>query len=153
MKEIIAYEMTYSGGKPETPDIVCLPFDESMWDDYMAMYNECFHEMREALEIEPYDFYSDISQIKGREENIFVFFYEGRLAGSVSCIGNELDDLTVRKDHRRRGFGRRLLRFGMTKILENGYSEVVLHAAEYNAAAVRMYLDEGFVITSKQKVR
>ena len=153
MKEIIAYEMTCSGEKPALPDIVCTPFDESMWEEYMKMYNDCFHGMREALEIEPYDFYSDISQIKGREKDIFVFFHEGRLAGSVSCTGNELDDLTVRKDLQRMGFGRKLLRFGMAKIMENGYNEVVLHAAESNTAAVEMYLSEGFIITSKQKVR
>lgn len=153
MKEIIAYEMTYSGEKPEPPDIACVPFEESMWEKYMSMYNECFREMREALEIEPYDFYSDISQIKGGEKEIFVFYYDGRLAGSVSCVGNELDDLTVSKELQGRGFGRKLLRFGMAKILGRGYTEVVLHVAEYNTAAVGMYLDEGFIIKSKQKVR
>ncbi len=50
MKEIIAYEMAFQGPIWDKVDITCVPFQKKYWNEYMKIYNECFFEMRKALE-------------------------------------------------------------------------------------------------------
>ena len=73
MKEIIAYEMIYNKALEYQNDIVCVPFQEKYWNEYMKIYNECFYKMREALEVEPINFYHDYSQIKDKINDIFLY--------------------------------------------------------------------------------
>lgn len=153
MKEIIAYEMKYdigAGGLPEytlPTDMEIKPFATEYADEYIEKYNEAFHAMREALEIEPYDFYSDASQLRQNGENTFLLLRDGILCGGVSCYGAELDDLFVAKRYCGKGFGRLLLRYGMKRIYENGGANAItLHAAEWNDNAVRLYMTEGFSV-------
>ena len=153
MKEIIAYEMSFKEALEYTEDIICVPFQEKYWNEYMKIYNECFHEMRKALEVEPTDFYSDYSQMKDNIDNTFLYFQNGELAGAVSCYGNELDDLIVKKPFQGQGLGQKLLLWGMNHIREQGHDEIILHVAEWNQSAVKLYLKSGFSIRKKEKVR
>lgn len=153
MKEIIAYEMVFKGVLTYSNNIDCTPFREEYWSEYMRIYNECFYEMRKDLEIEPINFYSDYSQIKNKANDIFVYLQNGVIIGAVSCFGNELDDLIVSKTFQKRGYGRELLVWGINHILEQGYDEVVLHTAEWNRNAVKLYLKTGFDIQKKEKIR
>ncbi len=61
--EIIAYEMKYVNDSVEKSDIVCIPFEVAIFQEYMRIYNECFYEMRKALDIQPYNFLNDYKQI------------------------------------------------------------------------------------------
>lgn len=153
MKEIIAYEMSYGGIAECGRDIFCILFREEYWNEYMRIYNECFHEMRKDLEIEPTDFYSDYSQMKEKADSTYLCLQNGVIAGAVSCYGNELDDLIVNKSFQRQGLGEKLLLWGIKHIKEQGYDEVVLHVAEWNQNAVRLYLKNGFVIRKRERVR
>lgn len=47
MKEITAYEMSFSGTVKNKSDISCVPFQEKHWNEYMKIYNECFSEMEQ----------------------------------------------------------------------------------------------------------
>lgn len=153
MKEIIAYEMSFNGTLEYKDDISCIPFEERYWKEYMKIYNECFYEMRKVLEIEPINFYSDYSQMKDKADNTYLYLQNGAISGAVSCYGNELDDLIVAKPFQKRGLGQKLLLWGMNRIKEQGFDEIVLHAAEWNQNAVRLYLKNGFTVQKKEKVR
>lgn len=153
MEEIIAYEMVFDKTLGYQNDIICVPFQEKYWDEYRKIYNECFYEMRKALEVEPINFYSDYSQIKGKINDIFLYLQNGVIAGAVSCYGNELDDLIVEKSFQGQGLGQKLLLWGMNHIKEQGYEEIILHVAEWNQNAVKLYLKNGFRIRKKEKVR
>lgn len=153
MKEIIAYEMSFDGIPKPPADVLCVPFQKKYWNAYMQIYNECFYEMRKDLEIEPYDFYSDYSQIKDKTDNTFLHLRDGIIIGAVSCYGNELDDLIVNKAFQRQGFGQKLLLWGMNHIKERGYDEIILHVAEWNQNAISLYIKTGFHICQKEKVR
>ena len=153
MKEIIAYEMSFKGKSNYKNDINCIPFQEKYWNEYMKIYNECFYEMREDLEIEPKNFYSDYSQMKDKVTNTFLYIQNGTIIGAVSCYGNEIDDLIVNKLFQGRGLGKKLLLWGLNHIKEQGYDEVILHVAEWNQKAVKLYLKNGFSITKKERVR
>ena len=133
--------------------IICVPFQEKYWDEYMKIYNECFYKMRKELEVEPINFYSGYSQIKDKVNDIFLYLQNGVIAGAVSCYGNEIDDLIVEKSFQRQGIGQKLLLWGMNHIKKQGYEKIVLHVAEWNQNAVKLYLKNGFSIKKKEKVR
>lgn len=153
MKEIIVYKMSFKGKIEYYNDMLCVPFQEKYWNEYMKIYNECFYEMRKDLEIEPINFYSDYSQMKDKIRGTYLYLRNGEIAGAVSCYGNELDDLIVNKSFQRQGLGQKLLLWGMNHIKEQGYDEIILHAAEWNRNAVKLYLKTGFVVRKKEKVR
>ena len=144
MKEIIAYEMLYNKALKYQNDIICVPFQKEYWNEYMKIYNECFYKMRKALEVEPINFYYDYSQIKDKIKDIFLYLQDGVIVGAVSCYENELDDLIVEKSFQGQGIGQKLLLWGMNHIKEQGYEEIILHVAEWNQNAVKLYLKNGF---------
>ncbi len=153
MKEIIAYEMLYNKALKYQNDIICVPFQKEYWNEYMKIYNECFYKMRTALEVEPINFYYDYSQIKDKIKYIFLYVQNGAIIGAVSCYENELDDLIVEKSFQGQGIGQKLLLWGINHIKEQGYEEIVLHVAEWNQRAVKLYLKNGFSIAKRKRMR
>lgn len=153
MKEIIAYEMFFPGEIEYSDEIFGVPFQKGYWKEYMRKYNGCFSEMRRDLEIEPIDFYSDYSQMADKAGSTYLYLENGVIAGAVSCYGNEIDDLFVDRAFQRQGVGRKLLLWGIAHIRKEGYREVILHVAEWNQDAIRLYSDVGFMIRKKEKVR
>ena len=152
MKEIIAYEMLYNKAFEYQNDIICVPFQKKYWNEYMSIYNECFYKMRKALEVEPINFYYDYSQIKDKINDIFLFLQNGVMVGAVSCYENEIDDLIVEQSFQGQGIGQKLLLWGMNHIREQGYEEIILHVAEWNQNAVKLYLKNGFSIKKRERV-
>ncbi len=108
--------------------------------------------MREALDIRPYDWYHDCSQILDKASNIFILTAGNELIGSVACYGNEIDDLFVCDGYRYKGYGRQLLIWAMNHIASCGYGEMIIHVAEWNQNAVRMYKNEGFEIVKTEVI-
>ncbi len=153
MKEIIAYEMLYNKAFEYQNDIICVPFQKKYWNEYMSIYNECFYKMRKALEVEPINFYYEYSQIKDKIKDIFLYLQNGVIAGAVSCYENEIDDLIVEKSFQGQGIGQKLLLWGINHIKEQGYEEIILHVAEWNQNAVKLYLKNGFSIVKRERVR
>lgn len=153
MKEIIAYEMLYNKAFEYQNDIICVPFQKKYWNEYMSIYNECFYKMRKALEVEPIYFYYEYSQIKDKIKDIFLYLQNGGIIGAVSCYENELDDLIVEKSFQGQGIGQKLLLWGINHIKEQGYEEIILHVAEWNQNAVKLYLKNGFSIVKRERVR
>ena len=153
MKKIIAYEMIYNKALKYQNDIICVPFQKEYWNEYMKIYNECFYKMRKALEVEPINFYYDYSQIKDKINDIFLFLQNGVIIGAVSCYENEIDDLIVEQSFQGQGVGQKLLLWGMNHIKEQGHEEIILHVAEWNQNAVKLYLNNGFSIKKREKVR
>ena len=153
MKEIIAYEMIYNKALKYQNDIICVPFQKKYWNEYMSIYNECFYKMRKALEVEPINFYYEYSQIKDKIKDIFLYLQNGGIIGAVSCYENELDDLIVEKSFQGQGIGQKLLLWGINHIKEQGYEEIILHVAEWNQNAVKLYLKNGFSIVKRERVR
>ena len=138
--------MIYTDSKIESSGIKCGPFEEKFLRAYIEAYNAAFHPMREALDRKPYDWYSDDAAILEKQKDIYLLTDGDTLIGSVACYVNEIDDLFVTGASRGKGYGKKLLLWGMNHIREQGYEEIVLHVAEWNGAAVKMYLDVGFAI-------
>lgn len=134
------------------PEIDCIPFDEKYLEQYKTLYNAAFRPMREALDIKPYDWYGNDRAVLAKANSIHLLTEGDELIGSVSLTGNEIDDLFVNDSYRREGYGRKLLVWAMDQLAVQGAEEFVIHVAEWNEGAVRLYLDEGFQITKKEQI-
>ena len=146
------FEMHYVNKDISAADIDCIPFDERFIEDYKTSYNEAFHPMREALGIRPYDWYSDLEDIRQLSSDIWLLTEGDELIGSVACYGNEVDDLFVSSKYKGQGYGRKLLYWGMDKIRKSGYKDIVLHVAQWNENACKLYESAEFEITKTEEI-
>lgn len=137
----------------EQSGISCIPFEEKYFLTYMHIYNECFYEMRKALDIKPYHFLKDYEQIAGKVKDIYLLVDKGEIIGSVACYGNEIDDLIVNKKFQHKGYGRQLLLWGMQCIRQRSLEPIILHVAEWNKDAISLYKKIGFEVASIERAR
>ena len=151
--EVIAYEMNYDKASVEQSAVTCIPFEMQYFEQYKSIYNECFYDMRKALEIEPYNFLNDFGQIREKADDIYLLMKDSEIIGSVACYGNEIDDLIVNKKFQKRGYGKQLLLWGMQQIRKKNADPITLHVAEWNRNALRLYKSVGFEVVSSEKVR
>lgn len=151
--EILAYEMQFHKETIELTSLQCIPFENSFFHEYMKIYNECFYEMRKSLDIEPYNFLHNYEQIASKIQDIYLLINENEIIGSVACYGNEIDDLIVNKKYQHKGYGRQLLLWGMNHIREKNDEPILLHVAEWNKDALRLYQKTGFEITHTERIR
>lgn len=146
MKSFIVYEMIYKGETIHSEELKMISFEEKYYPQYEKIYNECFYDMRKALEIEPCNFYSDISQLKDKMSHIFLLLENNVIIGSVSCLENEIDDLIVNKLYQKRGYGIKILIWAINNIRKYSNKDILLHVAEWNKTAVMIYKKIGFEI-------
>ena len=151
--EVIAYEMKFEKAFVEQSTIACIPFEAQYFEQYKSVYNECFYDMRKALEIEPYNFLSDYEQVREKEDGIYLLEKNGEIIGSVACYGNEIDDLIVSKKYQQKGYGKQLLLWGMQQIRKKNTAPITLHVAEWNQNALGLYKKAGFEVINSEKVR
>lgn len=140
----LAHKMEYVRPVTEKTGISLVPYDPKYQDQYKRIYNVCYHEMREALDIKPYDFIQDDSFFREGMENVYLLINSDELIGSVALKGSEIDDLIVAPEHQNKGFGKQILLWA----LENIRSEkIILHVAQWNQKAISLYEKNGFEIT------
>ena len=151
--EVVAYEMKYDKESVEQSNIVCIPFEIQYFEQYKRIYNECFYDMRKALEIEPYNFLNEYEQVSEKSGDIYLLVKDGEIVGSVACYDNEIDDLIVNKKYQKKGYGKQLLLWGMQRIRKKNADPITLHVAEWNQSALRLYKKVGFEVISSEKVR
>ena len=151
--EVIAYEMKYDKASVEQSAVTCIPFEMQYFEQYKSIYNECFYDMRKVLEIEPYNFLNDFGQIREKADDIYLLMKDSEIIGSVACYGNEIDDLIVNKKFQKRGYGKRLLLWGMQQIRKKNADPITLHVAEWNRNALRLYKKVGFEVIHCERVR
>ncbi len=87
MSSFKVYEMEYRGEAAAASDINLFQLSEEYYPQYEKIYNECFRDMRKALDIKPYDYYSDIEQLREKAENIYLLTDGNTIIGSVVCFG------------------------------------------------------------------
>ena len=144
--------MEYRGKAAATPDISLFRFSEEYYPQYKRIYNECFHDMRKALDIKPYDYYSDIEQLREKAGNIYLLLDDNTIIGSVGCFGTEIDDLIVNSAYQGRGYGRKLLLWAINHIRSYTERPITLTVAQWNRRAVQLYESAGFVISRTENV-
>ena len=144
----LAYRMEYIHPVSEKASIKMVKYSTEYQNEYKRIYNECYHKMREELNILPYDFIQDDSFFKSGMDNVYLLINSDNIIGSVKIYNNEIDDLIVNSDYQGLGYGRQILLWA----LENIKTErIVLHVAAWNKKAISLYEKTGFEIVSTIK--
>ena len=149
--EVAAHRMEYSGGPVHT-HLRLRNYSDRDFAVYRRIYNESFFEMRTALRRFPLECCDSRENLEKRRDNIFILEIDGCFVGSVAIYDNEIDDLIVAKAFRRRGFGEALLQYAVSHLQSRGVSPIVLHVADWNQGAIKMYLKNGFSIVKTEIV-
>ena len=68
----LAYEMKYVHPTSEKTSIQMVRYSAEYQYAYKQLYNECYHKMREELNIQPYDFIQDNSFFESGMENVYL---------------------------------------------------------------------------------
>ena len=139
----LAHEMRLVKPVQTQSTISLLPYTAEYQNAYEQMYNACYHEMREALHIKPYDFIQDDSFFESGMNSVFLYIKDGILMGSVALRGNEIDDLIVAPEYQGRGMGKEILLWALEHISKE---PIILHVADWNKRAIRLYENYGFEI-------
>lgn len=139
----IVYEMRYSNPIDVKVDISLVKYSSEYKDKYRRLYNDCYHEMREALGIQPFDFIQDDSFFESGMQTVYLLIENGELIGSVNLKGNEIDDLLVNKRYQGQGYGKKLLHWAICNI---STSQPVLHVSGWNKRALNLYRETGFEV-------
>lgn len=150
--KIIAHTMQYMGGVLPEPELNLRNYLSADYSAYQHAYNDCFSDMRRALGLSPVHCCDDRRTLLAKAKDIYILDVEGELAGSVAIYGNEIDDLFVAKNHQRKGYGQRLLRFAVASMQRMEVTPVLLHVADWNQDALRLYLKNGFQIIDTEVV-
>ena len=146
---IIVFEMEYLHHVYEKSSIQMIPYSSQYQKEYKRIYNQCYHEMRESLNIQPVDYIQDDSFFEFGIDKVFLLLSDEEIIGSVKLLDNEIDDLIVNVKYQSRGFGKQILLWA----LENTKSEkIILHVAEWNKKAIELYKKNGFEIVNTIKI-
>ena len=140
----LAYEMKYTNPVTEHSTVTLVPYSAGYQETYKKVYNACYYEMREALDIKPYDFIQDDSFFAEGMDAVYILLDEDRLIGSVALKGEELDDLIVAPEYQGQGYGKQILLWALEHMQGE---QILLHVAEWNQRAIRLYKKYGFEIT------
>lgn len=149
---IFAYVMRYGGEKVHS-DLQPVPFEDRYYDAYAAAYNQCFYEMRQTLNILPYNFYDSMDKLAPKKDQLFLLMQGDELIGSVACMGNEIDDLFVAQKFQGMGYGKQLLLFAIHHIQQANSDPITLHVAKWNEKAISLYQQNGFKCVYAEKIR
>jgi ribosomal protein S18 acetylase RimI-like enzyme len=142
----------YQGPKFPEPEIKPCKYEPENFQKQIDLESEVFYEIRKTSGITPHKIgdasAKELKSIAGFFENNKGTFYQlfeaGTLVGSVLFVGNYIQALAVAANWQGKGYGRKLTKFAVNKILDSGYSSVVLHTLPGNQKAERLFLRLGF---------
>lgn len=152
MIDIVAHTMEYDGIGVES-SIKLEPYADHFFDIYKKIYDDCFREMRIALDLEPINCCDTRESLYKKRSDIFLYFKNNIMIGSVAIHENEIDDLIVAKGYQRKGYGELLLKFAVHRMQHKNISPIVLRVADWNRGAMNLYLKNEFKIIKTETIR
>ena len=144
----LAYEMKYIHPVSERTSIQMVKYSPEYQNEYKQLYNDCYHKMREELNIQPYDFIQDDSFFESGMENVYLLTDNDKIIGSVKIHNAEIDDLIVNCNFQGLGYGRQILLWTLEHIKTE---PIVLRVAAWNIKAIGLYKKTGFEIVNTIK--
>ena len=133
--KIIAHTMEYRGGSIVSP-LRLRNYSAFDYEEYKRIYEECFRDMRTALQRFPVDCCDSKEELEHKKDKIY---------------DNEIDDLIVEKSYQRAGYGEALLQFAISYMQSDNIFPIVLHVADWNQGAIKMYMKNGFAIVKTEE--
>ena len=123
-----------------------IPFSPEYKDRYKELYNDYYREMRETLNIKPYDYIQNDSFFDSGLKDVYILINGNDIIGSVALKGEEIDDLIVNSKYQGRGYGRQILLWALENI---NSKRIILRVAAWNKRAISLYEKNGFEIVGK----
>lgn len=149
--KIIAHTMEYIGEQVNC-ELHLTNYNADDYLEYKRIYEECFFDMRTALELQPVNCCDNNDTLLSKAEKIFIFKDDEKIIGSVAIYENEIDDLIVAKEYQNNGYGKQLLLFAVSKMQKDNINHIILHVADWNKTAINLYLKNGFTISKTETV-
>ena len=140
----LAYKMEYIRPIDEKASVEMVAYSSAFQENYRKIYNDCYHEMREALKIEPYDYIQDDSFFETGMNAVYLLLNGTEIIGSVALKKDEIDDLIVNPRYQGQGYGRKILIWALNHI---NTKTAALYVAGWNEKAIMLYKKTGFEIT------
>jgi ubiquinone/menaquinone biosynthesis C-methylase UbiE/ribosomal protein S18 acetylase RimI-like enzyme len=142
----------YTGPRFADPGIAPCRYLSKHFRQQVELESDGFYEIRKSNGIEPHRLSDSSSeQLEGiaayfddNAGSFFQLFHGEALVGSILLLGNYIQCLAVARDWQRKGYGKRLAAFAVNRILDEGYSSVVLHTLPGNGAAEALFAGLGF---------
>ena len=146
------YEMEYKGGAVESA-LPLVPFEEKYYEQYKNLADDCFYEMRKALNIRPYDKHSySLDKPMELKENTFLFLNNDEIICAVTFSENGIKTVIVSLKYQRQGLGKKLMEFAISYMQNREISPIKLTVTKWNKNAIRLYESLGFAITKESIV-
>lgn len=77
---------------------------------------------------------------------------EANVIGSVLINDTEIDELIVSKKFQGKGYGKKILLWAIKYMQEQQAESILLHVADWNQNAIKLYENYGFKIIKTEKV-
>jgi ribosomal protein S18 acetylase RimI-like enzyme len=152
IKDFIYHTMEHNGNKVQS-NAHLQPYSDDYYEEYLNIYEDCFREMRTALELYPINAGDSREELQSKANDVFIYLENNVLIGSVVIYGNEIDDLIVAKEHQKKGYGLIILNFAIAKMQAENITPIILTVTDWNQDAIRLYLNNGFTITKTETIK
>ncbi len=145
--------LIYTGQRQPDNHLTMRLYREEDFADYYEALGECFTPMRQAMDIPPFNVFSDRTEeriIKLKEEmnknkdNIFMFFKRDTWVGSSLINQEDIDDLFVVPSLMNKGYGKLILQSTVNLCLDRNLENIYLGVVHWNVKAQNLYLKTGF---------
>lgn len=146
--------LIYKGKKFNDILIKPICYNPKFFQMELDLESDVFYEIRKNNWISPAKInqscQKDLKEIKAffeKNKNNFYFLFHGNgdLIGSILHVRNYIQSLSVSKKYQRQGYGEKLSKYCINKIIDQGYACVELNVLNGNAKAERLYKKIGFV--------
>lgn len=145
--------LIYTGQRQPHNHLTMREYQEEDFENYYIALGECFTPMRQAMDIPPYNVFSDRSEeriVKLKEEmnknkeNIYMFFDGDVWVGSSLINQEDIDDLFVVPTLMNNGYGRLILQSTINRCLDRNMENIYLGVVHWNVKAQNLYFTTGF---------
>lgn len=148
----------YKGSKFPNIDITPIKYKSDFFQLELDLESDVFYEIKKLNGINPIKISEsskkELNEIKkffkkNKKTFYFLFHDNGELIGSILHLKNYIQSLSISKKYQKQGYGEKLSKYCINKILDKGYSCVELNVLNGNIKAENLYKKLGFVkITS-----
>ena len=143
--------MSYLGPAFQEPNLEARQYSDQDFPEYIGIINEAFASLRREAGLDPIVFpdaaYNDENlrnHILTRCNQIWLFRAEAGLIGLLELDGPIIETTAVRPSFQGRGYGRKIVQFGVNRVLEQCVPEVLLEVGVPNLRTRSLYETLGF---------
>lgn len=144
MTEVLVHKMQYFGGRAES-DLNLVKYEDKYYDQYRKVSCDCFRSLSLATNMDPDRFYTreDLMEMK---DSVLILLIKDEVVGAVETGDGSIEHLFVKTTHQNKGYGKKLLDYGIKRLQQESDKPVTLYVDDLNKSAIRLYENNGFKI-------